>query len=119
MKEVPDRRAASAAASPAMRRALDALKAGRATRIWPEIADPTEDQRAAMPHAIDCQGLTADVLGESFAAELHRRKDWCRENCAGFFAVGPIRRSPLGPATGRWFWFSDQTDAAAFRLSFC
>ena len=64
-------------------------------------------------------GATADDLGEAFADELHRRKRWCRENCEGFFTVGPIRHSPLGPDTGRRFCFSDRTDAAAFRLSFC
>jgi hypothetical protein len=72
-----------------------------------------------MPHEIDCEGVTVDDLGEAFADELHGRKRWCRENCAGVFTVEPIRRLPLGPDTGRRFCFSDQTAAAMFRLSFC
>jgi hypothetical protein len=98
---------------------LHALKTDIATRMWPEIADPTDAQRAVMPHTIDCEGLTACDLRQAFAAELHARKRWCREHCAGVFCVEPIRPPTLGPDMGKRFRFSDQTDAAFFRLAFC
>ncbi len=100
-----------------MRAFLDSLRAAQAARIWPEIADPTASQREAMPHEIDCEGVTVHDLGEAFADEFHRLKLWCRENCEGVFAVEPIRRRGGGPDTGRRFRFSDKTDAALFRLS--
>ena len=104
-----------------MRRALDALKAERAARIWPEIADPTPAERAAMPHEIDCEGVTADDLGEAFADELHRRKRWCRENCDGnLHRRADPASARLDPTTGRRFCFSDQIEMRRmFRLSFC
>jgi hypothetical protein len=114
-----NRRAASADVGPAVRRTLHTLKAEIAARMWPEIADPTDAQRAAMPHAIDCERPTAEDLRQAFAAELHARKRWCREHCAGVFCVKPIHRLTLGPDVGRRFRFSDQTDAAFFRLAFC
>ncbi len=58
-------------------------------------------------------------LGEVFAAELHDRKRWCRDNCTGVFAVEPIWDRLVGRDTGRRFRFSDRTDAAMFRLAFC
>ncbi len=109
--------AAKSADVGAIRAFLDGLRAARAARIWPEIADPTSAQRAAMPHEIDCDGLTVHDMGEGFADELHRLKLWCRENCEGVFAVEPVRDRGGGPDTGRRFRFSDETDAAFFRLS--
>jgi hypothetical protein len=73
-----------------------------------------------MPHGVDCPGLTAHNLGEAFAEESQGRRLWCRQHCEGTFTVEPTwgegaeRRD-----TGRRFHFADQTDAAAFRLTWC
>jgi hypothetical protein len=104
---------------PRLREALDALHAGRASRLWPEIADPTPAELAAMPHGIDCERLTVHDLGAAFACEFHRRRRWCRGNCQGVFSVEPIRHEGVGPNTGRRFRFSDRGDAALFRLCRC
>jgi hypothetical protein len=106
-------------ANAGMRNLLDGFRAARAARIWPEIADPSSAQRAAMPYGIDCDGVTVHDMGEAFADELHGRKRWCRENCTGVFSVEPIRDPGTSRDTGRRFRFSDPTDAAMFRLSWC
>jgi hypothetical protein len=112
-------RTATAGANAGLRRLLDGVRAAQAARIWPEIADPTTAQRDAMPYEIDCAGVTVHDLGEAFAVELHDRKRRCRDNCTGVFAVEPTRDRRIGRDTGRRFRFSDRTDAAMFRLSWC
>lgn len=75
----------------------------------------TADERAAMPHAVECPGLTVHDLCARFADALQGRRLWCRENCAGAFSVEPLRDGTTGRDTGRHFVFSDETDAARFR----
>ena len=111
-------RTAAPAGIASLRRLLDGLKAARAARIWPEIADPTDAQRAAMRYGVDCEGVTVHDLGPAFAYELQALKGWCRENCTREFAVEPIRNAAVGRDTGRRFRFAEEFDAAAFRL-FC
>ena len=110
-------RAAAPGGLDGLRNLPDDLRAARAARIWPEIADPTSAQRAAMPHRVDCGGVTVRDMQEAFAAELHRLKRWCREHCEGAFSVEPIRGPAAGRDTGRRFRFAEQGDAAFFRLS--
>ncbi|GAA0577259.1 hypothetical protein GCM10009416_14830 [Craurococcus roseus] len=100
-----------------MRKLLGGIRAARATRIWPEVTDPTDAQRAAMPHGVDCEGVTVHDLGPIFGAELHRLKRWCREHREGAFSVEPIRDPATRQDTGRRFRFSRLEDAALFRLS--
>jgi hypothetical protein len=102
-----------------MRAMMDRVRAAHAERIWPEISNPTSEQRVSMPHEINFPGLTAHDLGDAFAEEFQGRRLWCGENCQGAFAVEPIRDGTGGRDTGRRFRFSDQTDAAAFRLTWC
>lgn len=96
-----------------MRAIMDALRAAHAARIRPEVGGPTAAQRAAMPHAAECRGLTVHDLGRAFAGEFQGRRLWCRENCRGLFAVEPIRDAACD--TGRRFRFADEADATAFR----
>lgn len=112
-----DARAAASAGAAGLRKLLEGVRAAQAARIWPEIADPTAVQRAAMPHRVDCEGVTVHDMGEGFAAELHRLKRWCREYCEGALSVEPIRDPAKGRDTGRRFLFAEDDDAAAFRLS--
>lgn len=113
----PDGRAAASAGAAGLRKLLGSIRAAQAARIWPEVADPTDAQRAAMPHRVDCEGVTVHDMGEAFAAELHRLKRWCRQHCTTVFAVEPIRDPATRRDTGRRFRFADDEDAAAFRLS--
>jgi hypothetical protein len=98
-----------------MRRVMDAVRAVNAVQIWPEIGNPTADQQAAMPHVVDCHGLTVHDLGQVFAEEFQGRRLWCRKNCRSEFAVAPLRNGERD--TGRRFSFADQTEAAMFRLT--
>ncbi len=103
----------------AMRKLMDVARAAHEARIWPEIDNPTADQRADMPHAVECHGLTVHDLGEALADELWDRRLWCREHCRDAFGVEPVWDRAEGRDVGRRFRFSDQTDAAMFRLSWC
>lgn len=114
----PKHRAAASAVVAGLRKLSEGIRATQAARIWPEIADPTDAQRAAMRYGIDCEGVTVHDLGPAFAYELQALKGWCRENCTGQFAVEPIRDAAVGRDTGRRFRFAEEFDAAAFRL-FC
>jgi hypothetical protein len=58
-------------------------------------------------------------LAKAFAHEFQGRRLWCREHCEGSFTVEPIRSAVEGRDTGRRFLFSDRTDAAVFRLTWC
>ena len=112
-----DARAAASAGAAGLRNLLEGVRAAQAARIWSEIADPSDAQRAAMPYGVDCEGVTVHDMGEGLAAELHRLKRWCREYCEGVFSVGPTRDPATRRDTGRRFIFAEDTDAAAFRLS--
>ena len=100
----------------ATRRAVvESVRAAYSARIRPEVGMSTADERAAMPHAVECPGLTVHDLGPAFADALQGRRLWCRENCAGPISVEPIRDDTTGHDTGRRFLFSDEADAAMFR----
>jgi hypothetical protein len=96
-----------------MRRIMDAVRAAHAARVRPEVGKPTSAQRAAMPHVVECRGLTVHDPGAAFAEAFQGRRLWCRENCRGLFAVEPIRDAERD--TGRRFRFADEADAAGFR----
>lgn len=70
-----------------------------------------------MRYGIDCEGVTVHALGAGFCAELERLKGWCRKRCAKAFAVEPIRNPVTRHDIGRRFGFTEEEDAAAFRLS--
>ena len=104
----------------AMRKLSDGMRAAHAARMWPEIDQWSADWRADdMPYVVECDRLTVHDLGEAFADAFHDRKRWCRERCDGVFSVEPIWCADEGRDTGRRFRFSDQMDAAFFRLSWC
>jgi hypothetical protein len=104
----------------AMRSIMDRVRTAHAERIWPEIANATPEERASMPHEIDCDGLTTHNLGAVFADEFQGRRLWCREYCRGAFTIEPMwSESADRRDTGRRFLFADPTDAALFRLSWC
>ena len=106
-------------ADASMRSIMDRVRAAHGERIWPEIDNPTPEQRASTPYEIDCDGLTVHRLGYAFADEFQGRRLWCRDHCEGTFAIEPIRSAAEGRDTGRRFLFSDRTDAAVFRLTWC
>lgn len=112
-----DVHAAASAGTAGLRGLVADLRAARAARIWPEIADPTDAQHAAMRYGVDCEGVTVHDLGAAFGAEFHRLKRWCREYCTEAFAVEPIRDTATRRGTGRRFCFAYEEDAAALRLS--
>jgi hypothetical protein len=112
-------RAGTGGPDTSMRGIMDTMRMAHAARIRPEIDHPTPEQRASMPYEIDCLGLTVHDLGESFADEFQGRRLWCREHCEGTFAVEPMWSAAQGRDTGRCFIFSDQMDAALFRLTWC
>jgi hypothetical protein len=101
----------------AMRRLMDRVRAAHAEHIHPEIDNPTAALLATMPHAVDCLRLTVHDLGEAFADEFQSRRLWCREHCEGVFTVEPIWDRVGGRDTGRNFRFSNDDDAAMFRLT--
>ncbi|MGK7867203.1 hypothetical protein [Falsiroseomonas sp. E2-1-a20] len=98
-----------------MRQIMDAVRAANAAHIWPEIDNPTAEQQVAMPHIVECHGLTVHDLDQAFAEEFQGRRLWCRRNCQNEFSVAPIRDTALGRDTGRRFSFADQAEAAMFR----
>ena len=100
---------------PAMRAIMEAVRAAHAERIRPEVVWPSPAERAAFRFEVECHGLTVHDLGETFAAEFHGRKRWCRENCRDVFGVEPVREDGAGRDSGRRFLFADAADAAAFR----
>ena len=100
---------------PRTRAILEAVRAAHAERIRPEIGWPSPAERAALRSEAECHGLTVHDLGEAFAAGVHGRTRWCRENCRGTFSVEPLREGGAGRDSGRRFLFSDAADAAAFR----
>ena len=101
----------------AMRKLMDAARAAHAARIWPEIDNPTAEQRADMPHMVELSGVTVHDLGEAFAEELWDRRLGCRENCEHEFAVEPVWERAEGRDVGRRFLFADHIEAAIFRLA--
>jgi hypothetical protein len=101
-----------------MRALMDQVRAAHGTRIWPEVDNPSAEQRAAMLYEIECHRLTVHDLGEAFAEAFQGRRLWCRENCEGVFCVEPIRGSG-GTDVGRIFRFSVKSDAALFRTNWC
>ena len=111
----------SAPASASHKTALHALmakvRAAHARRIWPEIGNPSDEQRAEMRHVVEVPGLTVHDFGPAFAEEFQGRRLWCRENCGDAFAVEPIRDALLGRDMGGRFVFADQTDATFFQLT--
>jgi hypothetical protein len=109
----------SAASGAAMRKIMDHVRTAHAARIWPEIGNPTAAQHADMPHVIDCPHLTVHDLEEAFTEAFQGRRLWCRQNCRGVFAVEPIWDDVEKRDTGRRFRFSDQEEAAMFRLTWC
>ncbi|MGK7870947.1 hypothetical protein [Falsiroseomonas sp. E2-1-a20] len=98
-----------------MRKIMDAVRAANAIQIWPEIDNATADQQAAMPHIVECHGLTVHDLGQAFAEEFQGRRLWCRKNCQSGFTVAPIWGAALGRDSGRRFSFADSMEAARFR----
>jgi hypothetical protein len=100
-----------------MRKIMDALRAANAVQIWPEIGNATAAQQEAMPHVVECDGLTVHDLGQRFAEEFQGRRLWCRKNCRSGFTVTPIRDAALRRDTGRRFSFADEAEAAMFRLT--
>jgi hypothetical protein len=94
---------------------MNGVRAVYAERIWPEIDNATADQQAAMPHIVDCHGLTVHDLGQAFAEQFQERRLWCRRNCQSGFTVAPIRDATLSRDTGRRFSFADSMEAAHFR----
>jgi hypothetical protein len=101
----------------AMRKLMDGVRATHAARIWPEIDNPTAAQHAAMPHVIECPGLTVHDLGDAFAEEIWGRRLWCRENCEHQFTIEPVWDRTEGRDTGRRFLFADHVEAVMFRLT--
>jgi hypothetical protein len=102
-----------------MRGIMDRVRAAHAARIWPEIDNPTPEQRAAMPFEIDCDGLTVHDFGKAFADEFQGRRLWCRQHCKGAFCIEPMWDAAERRDTGRRFLFRDEMDAALFRLTWC
>jgi hypothetical protein len=102
----------------AMRAMMDQVRAAHGARIWPEIANPSVEQRTAMLYEVECRGLTVHDLGEAFAEAFQGRRLWCREKCDGVFSVEPVRCSG-GPDVGRVFRFSNERDAAQFCVNWC
>jgi hypothetical protein len=100
-----------------MRGILDRIRATHAEHIWPEVSNPTAEQRAFMLHAVECSGLTVHDLGLAFAAEFQGRRLWCREHCGGTFTVEPVWSAADRRDIGRRFVFSDESDAERFRLT--
>jgi hypothetical protein len=101
----------------AMRGLMDIVRVAHAKHIHPEIDNPTAALLATMPHVIECPGLTVHDLGEAFADEFQGRRLWCREHCEGVFTVEPIWDHAGRRDTGRNFRFSNDDDAAMFRLT--
>jgi hypothetical protein len=103
-----------------MRAIMDRVRSAHAERIWPEINNPTSEQRASMSYQIDCPDLTAHDLGDAFAEEFQGRRLWCRQHCEGTFTVEPMwSGGDYRRDTGRRFLFADEADAALFRLTWC
>jgi hypothetical protein len=55
--------------------------------------------------------------GRVFERELRDRRDWCENNTTEAYEVGPIGPDPER-LTGRRFKFTNQRDAALFKLFF-
>ncbi len=71
-----------------------------------------------MPYEVDCDGLTRVKLPPGvFERELRDRRDWCENNTTEAYEVGPIGPDPER-LTGRRFKFTNQRDAALFKLFF-
>ena len=108
---------ASPAHNTTLHKLREKVRAAHAERIWPEIGNPTEEQRTEMRHVVEVPGLTVHDLGPVFAEEFQGRRLWCRKNCRGVFFVEPIRDARLGRDTGRRFVFAEPAEAAMFRLT--
>jgi hypothetical protein len=48
-----------------MRAMMDQVRVAHGARIWPEIDNPSAEQRAAMLFEVECRGLTVHDLGEA------------------------------------------------------
>ena len=71
-----------------------------------------------MPYEVDCDGLTrVNLQPGDFEPELCHRRDWCKNNAIGAYAVEPIGPDPER-LTGRRFKFELQRDAELFKLFF-
>jgi hypothetical protein len=109
--------AATGGPAASMRGIMDRVRAAHAERIWPEIDNPSREQRASMSYAVECSGLTVHDLDLAFAAEFQGRRLWCRDHCGGTFTVEPVWSAADQRDTGRRFLFSDESDAERFRLT--
>ena len=97
-------------------RELAAMQAGR---LGPKrYGSVGQARRAATPHVVDVLGLDEEMIGwQQCAAELHNRREWCKEFCRDDWEVEPIRDERMR-LIGRQFRFADVVDAVYFKLRF-